>query len=152
MNSQKYCYEYPRPAVTTDCVVFSYSGEILNVLLIQRRNEPFKDMWALPGGFMQMDESAEECAQRELLEETGIKTVELEQLYTFTDINRDPRERTISIAYSAIVNGNDHNLSAGDDAANTKWFSTNELPQLAFDHQHIFNLALERLKEEELKK
>jgi 8-oxo-dGTP diphosphatase len=146
MNSKKYCYDYPRPAVTTDCVVFSYSGEMVKVLLIKRGNDPFKDMWALPGGFMQMDESADECAKRELLEETGIKIVELEQLHTFTDIDRDPRERTISITYTALVHAHDYNPIASDDAVKADWFSTNELPPLAFDHQQILKLAIDKLR------
>lgn len=147
MNSKKYCYEYPRPATTTDCVVFSYSGETLNVLLIQRGNEPFKNKWALPGGFMQMDETAEECAKRELKEETGIEISELEQLYTFTAIDRDPRERTISIAYLTLVNATDYNVTAADDAANADWFNINNLPLLAFDHEQILRLAVKRINE-----
>jgi 8-oxo-dGTP diphosphatase len=147
MNSQKYCYEYPRPAVTTDCVVFSYSGESLNVLLIKRGNEPFKNKWALPGGFMQMDETADECAKRELHEETAVRIDHLEQLYTFTSIDRDPRERTISIAYFTVVKAGEHNASAGDDAANTEWFSIDNLPPLAFDHEKIISLAVKRLRE-----
>lgn len=147
MNSQKHCYEYPRPAVTTDCVVFSYSGEELIVLLIERGNEPFKGRWAIPGGFIQMDETAEECAKRELYEETGIKIDQVEQLHTFTDIDRDPRERTISISYITLVNAGDYNPKAGDDAAKTNWFSVNKLPPLAFDHKEIIWHAVKRIRE-----
>jgi 8-oxo-dGTP diphosphatase len=147
MNPQKFCYEYPRPAVTTDCVIFSFIHEKLNVLLIQRKGEPFKDKWALPGGFMNMDETAEDCAKRELLEETGIENAVLEQFHTFTAVDRDTRGRTISIAFFALVDANSSTLKAGDDAANAGWFSLGNIPPLAFDHGRVLGMATERLTE-----
>lgn len=147
MNSQKFCYEYPRAAITTDCVVFSFTSDDFEVLLIQRGNDPFKEYWALPGGFMQMDETAEECAKRELFEETGIKNVTLEQLYAFTQVERDPRGRTISISFIAFVNDADTKIKAGDDAGNVGWFSLKDIPPLAFDHDEILRLAVKRLLE-----
>ncbi|MGE5406874.1 MAG: NUDIX domain-containing protein [Methanosarcina sp.] len=147
MDSGNFCYEYPRPAVTTDCAVFSFDNEDINILLIQRKLDPYKGRWALPGGFMQMDETAEECARRELFEETGFRDIELEQLYTFTDVDRDPRGRTISIAYVAIVDASDRIITAGDDAENAQWFSLKSIPELAFDHDLILKLALEKTRE-----
>ena len=101
----QYCYKYPRPALTTDQVIFGFGEGELRVLLIRRGNEPFKGKWALPGGFMDMDEDAETCARRELEEETGLKVVNFEQLYAFSDVDRDPRYRVVSIAYYALVRG-----------------------------------------------
>ena len=99
----QYCYKYPRPALTTDQVIFGFGEGELRVLLIRRGNEPFKGKWALPGGFMDMDEDAETCARRELEEETGLKVVNFEQLYAFSDVDRDPRYRVVSIAYYALI-------------------------------------------------
>jgi 8-oxo-dGTP diphosphatase len=146
MDTGRYCYQYPRPAVTTDCAVFKNDNGELNILLIQRKGDPYKGSWALPGGFMQMDETAAECAKRELFEETGIKEVELEQLYTFTDVNRDPRGRTISIAYLGFVDAQHSVITAGDDAENARWFSLKNIPRLAFDHDLIIKHALLRIK------
>jgi 8-oxo-dGTP diphosphatase len=145
MDSGNFCYEYPRPAVTTDCAVFSLENDDINVLLIQRKLDPFKGRWALPGGFMQMDETANECARRELFEETGFTGIEMEQLYTFTDVDRDPRGRTISIAYAGIVDASDRVATAGDDAENAQWFNIKSIPELAFDHDLILKLAMEKL-------
>jgi len=145
-DSQKYCYDYPRPAVTTDCTIFGFDGNELKILLIERGIEPFKGTWALPGGFIQMDEDAEECAKRELFTETGINNVFIEQLYTFSNINRDPRGRMLSIAYYALVRTSDYKLIAGDDAKKAQWFSLNDFPKLAFDHEHILETAHLRLK------
>lgn len=140
-----YHYEYPHPAVATDCVIFGFDGININVLLIQRGIEPFKGRWALPGGFLKMDESADECARRELEEETSLKNAKMEQFHTFTDVNRDPRERVISIAYYALVRLSE--VKAGDDAAKAQWFAQEDIPSLAFDHEHILRTALNRLKE-----
>ncbi|MCT4614161.1 MAG: NUDIX hydrolase [Marinifilaceae bacterium] len=142
----KYCYEYPRPSLTTDCVIFGFDGLNINILLIQRGGEPFKGKWAFPGGFVDMNESTEEGAKRELFEETGIDNVFIEQLYTFSDVNRDPRGRVISVAYYALVKSSDYNLIAGDDAAKAKWFKLDEVPSLAFDHDMILRVAHSRLK------
>ncbi len=145
----KYCYEYPRPALTTDCVVFGFSkndNSNLHVLLIERGNPPYKGKWAFPGGFLDMDEDAETCAKRELFEETGLQNIDIEQLHTFSSVDRDPRGRVISIVYLAIVPLEDNIPIAGDDAQKAKWFPINNLPDLAFDHKEIFEMALLRVK------
>ena len=141
---KEFCYKYPRPAVTTDCVVFGIEGNNINVLLIKRGNEPFKGLWALPGGFLNPDETAEEGALRELREETGLEAAEVEQLYTFSDPKRDPRDRVISIAYMAIVKLQE--VKGGDDASDARWFPIDNLPELAFDHDQILQKGLERFQ------
>ncbi len=146
MDVKKYCYDYPRPALTTDCVIFGFDENALKVLLIERKNEPFKGQWAFPGGFVNMDEDTETCAKRELFEETGLKNVYVEQLHTFSDTNRDPRGRVVSVAYYATIRIEDYKLLAGDDAANAHWFRVNELPALAFDHDMMFRISFNRLK------
>lgn len=145
-NENQYCYRYPHPAVTTDCVIFGFDGERLQVLLIERGIEPFKGKWVFPGGFIKMDESAEEGALRELREETGLDNAYIEQFHTFSDPNRDPRERVITIAYLALVRLQE--VKAGDDAAAARWFPIDEIPSLAFDHDHILRIALQRLREQ----
>ncbi len=141
-----YTYEYPRPALTVDCVVFGVDQENLKVLLIQRDLDPFEGKWALPGGFVHVDEPLEEAARRELEEETGIRRLYLEQLYTFDEVHRDPRERVISVAYYALVNLRDHRIQAATDARDVAWFSVSEVQKLAFDHDLILEVALQRLK------
>lgn len=145
MNENKYCYKYPHPAVTTDCVIFGFDGTKLKVLLIERGIEPYKGRWAFPGGFINMDESCEEGALRELKEETGLSTAYIEQFHTFSDPHRDSRERVITVAYYALVRIQD--VKGGDDAAQAAWFSLDEVPQLAFDHDRILREALKRLRE-----
>lgn len=145
MKELKFCYRHPHPAVAADCVVFGYDGNNIKVLLIQRGNYPYKSLWAFPGGFMNLNETAEQAACRELKEETGLKNVTVRQLYTFTDLERDPRERVISIAYYALVRISE--VKAADDAKDARWFSLNEIPNLAFDHDIILNKALTTLKE-----
>ena len=140
MNDTSYTYRHPHPAVTTDCVVFGFDGVRLNVLLVERGNEPFKGCWAFPGGFLDIDEDAPDGARRELREETGLSVSNVEQLGAFTRPDRDPRERVISIAYFSLVRTCD--VQAGDDAAQAQWFPINKLPTLAFDHQQIFEQAL----------
>jgi 8-oxo-dGTP diphosphatase len=139
-------YEYPRAALTVDCVVFGLDDEDLKVMLIQRDLEPFEGRWALPGGFVHVDESLDEAARRELQEETGIERVYLEQLYTFGRVDRDPRERVVSVAYYALANLADHTVEAATDARNAAWFPVDDVPSLAFDHADILQMALERLK------
>lgn len=139
-------YEYARPALTVDCVVFGFDEGDLKLLLIQRGLEPFKGKWALPGGFVRVDESLEEAALRELQEEAGLSKVYLEQLYTFGEVNRDPRERVVTVAYYALVKLGDHLPHGASDAQNAAWFAVNELPRLAFDHEEIIEAALQRLK------
>lgn len=135
-----YTYKYPRPAVTTDCVVFTNEEEP-KVLLIQRGNEPYKGCWAFPGGFMNMEETAEECAVRELKEETGLTVNQIQQIGAYSKVDRDPRGRTISIAYLAIVDA-PAAVSGMDDAAKAAWFPLTSLPNLAFDHQDIMTDAI----------
>lgn len=144
MEGRNYCYKYPHPAVTSDCVVFGWDGKGLKVLLIQRGNEPFKGKWAFPGGFMDVGETAEECARRELEEETGLADVPLEQFHAFSEVDRDPRERVVSIAFCAFVEISE--VIGGDDAAAARWFPLDGLPLLAFDHDRILKVALEHLK------
>jgi 8-oxo-dGTP diphosphatase len=139
-------YEYPRPALTVDCVVFGLDEDELEVMLIRRGLEPFAGRWALPGGFVHIDETLEEAARRELEEETGLRKVYLEQLFSFSAVDRDPRERIVTVAYYALVKLSDHKIRAATDAADAAWFSLGDLPDLAFDHAHILEVALERLK------
>lgn len=142
-----YTYQYPHPAVTTDCVIFGYDiREGLSVLLVERGVEPFKGCWAFPGGFLKMDEDAETGARRELMEETGFEAVSIFQFGTFSEVNRDPRERVITIAYMALVQKDP--VKGGDDASDARWFPVKEVPPLAFDHDRILRIALERLKEQ----
>jgi 8-oxo-dGTP diphosphatase len=141
-----YTYEYPRAALTVDCVVFGLDDEDLKVLLIQRDLAPFAGKWALPGGFVRTDEALEAAALRELEEEAGLRKVFLEQLYTFGEVERDPRERVVTVAYYALVNIRDHRVQAATDARNAAWFPVADTPSLAFDHEAILSVALERLK------
>ena len=140
-----YTYDYPRPAVTTDCVIFGYDGKELKVLLIERGIEPFKGCWAFPGGFLNMDEDALAGARRELKEETGLENAFIEQFHTFSEPGRDPRGRVITIAHYALVKIQE--VEGGDDAAQARWFSIGEVPPLAFDHDRILRMAMSRLKE-----
>lgn len=135
-----YTYEYPRPAVTADCVVITkeYSPK---VLLIQRGGEPYKGCWAFPGGFMDMDETTEQCAIRELKEETGLHIKEVKQIGAYSKVNRDPRGRTISVAYLAVID-KPAQVRGLDDAAKAEWFELSALPKLAFDHADIMSDAI----------
>lgn len=140
-----YTYKYPRPALTVDCVIFARDEDRLKLLLIERKNEPFAGQWALPGGFVELDETTEEAACRELKEETGISVNRLKQLYTFDAIERDPRERVISVAYFAFIEISDHHkVHAASDAKDVKWFAIDALPHLAFDHKKIVEMAFKR--------
>jgi 8-oxo-dGTP diphosphatase len=138
-------YEYPRAALTVDCVVFGRASEGTKVLLIRRRGAPFEGCWALPGGYLELDETLEQAALRELAEETGITLTHMEQLRAFDAIDRDPRERVISVAHLAVVDAADHPPTGSDDASEAAWFALNELPPLAFDHAEILSLARTRL-------
>ena len=135
-----YTYKYPRPAVTADCIVITKEAEP-KVLLIQRGNEPFKGCWAFPGGFMDMDETTEHCAVRELKEETGLAVSDLHQIGTYSKIDRDPRGRTISVAYLVIIDS-PVEVTGQDDATKAEWFPITNLPHLAFDHFDIMQDAL----------
>lgn len=144
MEELKYHYKYPHPSVTTDCVIFGFDGVKLKVLLIERGLEPFRGRWAFPGGFLKMDEAAEQGALRELEEETGLTGAYIKQFHTFTDPERDPRERVITIAYYALVRIRD--VKGGDDAARAQWFGLDEVPALAFDHDRILRMAMQELR------
>ena len=139
-------YDYPRPALAVDCVVFAVDERELKVLLIRRGQPPFQGKWALPGGFVRIDESLEDAARRELEEETGLQKVFLEQLYTFGAPDRDPRERVVSVAYYALVKLSDHAVRAATDASDAAWFAVSKLPRLAFDHAAILGVGLLRLR------
>ncbi len=141
-----YTYQYPRPALTVDILLFSKKEDIVKVLLIQRNNDPFRNKWAFPGGFIEMDEPLETSPYRELAEETGVKDVKLTQLHTFGQLGRDPRGRTISVVYYAFVDDAGIHPKAGDDAGKAKWFCLSDLPELAFDHDEILNYAIKELK------
>jgi 8-oxo-dGTP diphosphatase len=149
--------KYQKPSVTVDILIFRLVNDSVDILLIKRKKPPYKEFWAFPGGFVNINESLEDAAKRELLEETNVKNVYLEQLYTFGDVERDPRMRVISVSYMALLNENDiekFNEKAGDDAKELQWFNINELLngiednsiKLAFDHEKIFKLAIERLR------
>ena len=136
-----YTYRYPHPAVTADCIVFACQNEKTQVLLIKRGSEPCKDMWALPGGFMNIDESAEETAIRELKEETGIDVKEVTQVGAYSKVERDPRERVITIAFYTVID-NPVKAVGQDDAKQAEWFTLDNLPTLAFDHSEILSAAI----------
>ncbi len=138
--------EYEKPSVTVDIVIFTMRDHDLKVLLVKRNLDPFKGRWAIPGGFVRIHESLEEAAKRELEEETGVKNVYLEQLYSFGDPKRDPRGRVITVAYMALVNSDKINLRASNDVSDAQWFSVSKLPTLAFDHKDILTYALKRLR------
>jgi len=142
----RYRYKYPHPSVTTDCVIFAFDGTKLRVLLVQRGIEPYKGRWAMPGGFLRMDESAEKGALRELKEETGLRAAYIKQFHTFTEPRRDPRERVITIAYYALVKIQE--VKGADDAADARWFALDEVPSLAFDHDLILRTALNELRKQ----
>ena len=141
-----YTYAYPRPALTVDCVVFGLAADDLEVLLIRRANPPYQGRWALPGGFVDMAEATEEAARRELREETGLENVFLEQLYTFSAVDRDPRERVVSVAYYALVRRDEHQARAASDAVDAAWVPIPKARRLAFDHGAILSVALQRLR------
>lgn len=144
-NDNKYCYQYPHPAVTTDNVIFGFDGTKLNILLVKRGGEPYAGWWAFPGGFVKIDESAETGALRELREETQLTPEYVEQFHTYSEPNRDPRERVISIAYLALVKLQE--VKGGDDAQDAQWFPIDKVPHLAFDHDVILRDAMTRLRE-----
>ena len=139
----EYTYKFPRPAVTADCVVITKESEP-KVLLIQRGNPPFKGAWAFPGGFMNMDETTEQCAIRELEEETGLKVTTFHQIGAYSRVDRDPRGRTITVAYLTIIDA-PVAVTGQDDAAKAEWFPISDLPHLAFDHADIMADAIKLL-------
>ncbi len=140
-----FCYEHPHPAVTVDIAVFRESSRLSEILLIERASEPFRGQWALPGGFVHIDEDLETAAHRELAEETGLTGLALEQIGAFGDPDRDPRERVISIVFATVAGDGTRSAQAGSDARSASWFSIDALPALAFDHETIIAAALRRL-------
>lgn len=140
IGNMEYTYKYPRPAVTADCVVMT-NEPLPKVLLIQRGAGPFEGEWAFPGGFMNMDETADQCAIRELEEETGLKVSTVYQIGTYSKVDRDPRGRTITVAYIAIIES-PLEVKGQDDAAKAEWFPISNLPELAFDHEEIMSDAV----------
>ncbi len=146
----KYTYDWPRPMVTVDAAVFRYTDGRIELLLIRRKNEPYKGRWAIPGGFVDMDEELEDAVVRELAEETGLTGIHLEQMHTFGTIGRDPRGRQITIVFMGIANERQAGVKAGDDAAEAKWFDIKNLPDdMAFDHNRVAKFAIEKLKNSE---
>ncbi|HAJ99714.1 MAG TPA: NUDIX hydrolase [Bacteroidales bacterium] len=139
-----YTYPYPRPAVTADALIYRKDHDKLEILLIQRAFPPFKDCWALPGGFLDMEETLEECIAREVQEETGLSGLEFVQLEAFSALNRDPRHRTITVVFLAQANC-DGIPQAGSDASHVQWFAVGNLPALAFDHESVIEKALTKL-------
>ena len=134
-----YTYNYPKPSVTTDCIIIKTVDDKNEVLLIKRRHNPFAGKWALPGGFVENHEDLEDGAKRELEEETGLTNLELHQFKTYGTPGRDPRGHTISVVYYGIIENNSIKMKAGDDAEEAAWFDLNHLPPLAFDHDQILN-------------
>ncbi|HEO72316.1 MAG TPA: NUDIX hydrolase [Candidatus Hydrogenedentes bacterium] len=146
MSGNGYTYEYPRPMVTVDAVIFTLREEALHVLLIERRNEPFKGAWALPGGFVDIDEDLEEAVKRELEEETSLTDARLAQFHAFGKPGRDPRGRSIAVAYWGVVDAAHCQPGPGDDAAKAAWFRFSRIPKLAFDHNTIVAHAVQAVQ------
>lgn len=142
----EYTYDYERPALTVDLVIYTVKDNDLKILLIKRNSEPFKDMWAIPGGFVQNGETLEQAANRELFEETGVRDIYLEQLYTFGEPGRDPRGWVVTVAYIALISSDNLKLFASTDAQDVSWFSVYQKPTLAFDHEKILDYSLKRLR------
>jgi len=140
-----FVYKYPRPALTVDAVVFCEEETNYSVLLIKRKNPPFQDCWAFPGGFVDMDETVEQAAVRELEEETCLNSISLRQLKTYSAIDRDPRGRTVSVVFVGFTDSTNSEVMGADDAAEAKWFQLNKLPELAFDHKGILQDAIEEI-------
>jgi len=144
-SSKQYCYDHPRPSLTVDVVLFDRSNDRLRILLIKRARDPFKGLWAFPGGFVDQNESLEDAASRELFEETGLTDIKIEQIGAFGDPGRDPRGHTVSVAFAAVLD-KPTDASAGDDAEDARWYSALHPPRLAFDHRKILGTALKHLK------
>ena len=139
-----FTYDYPRPALTVDAVIFRRKGSLTEVLLIQRGHYPFEGMWALPGGFVDMQETCEEAIVRELMEETNLHMDKLQQMHTFSALGRDPRGRTVSVTFFGFTDGDDSRVKGGDDAMDARWFDLGDLPELAFDHIEAIRMAMDR--------
>jgi len=151
-NKGKYAYDWPRPMVTVDAVVFAVSPGTIKLLLIKRKHDPFKGKWAIPGGFVGIDEELEDAVARELAEETGLAGVKLDQLHTFGKCGRDPRGRQITIAFIGLIAQDLQQIRAGDDASEARWFDIDNLPlDMAFDHNEMANFAIQRVKAEPIR-
>ena len=147
----KYIYDWPRPMVAADAAVFGFFAGKAKLLLVNRKYEPFKGKWCLPGGFVNLDEELDDAAARELAEETGLAGVRLEQIHTFGNVDRDPRGRVITVTFMGIVTEGQNKLKAGDDAAKVRWFDIEKLPKdLAFDHNEVVRFAIEKLKKRKI--
>jgi ADP-ribose pyrophosphatase YjhB (NUDIX family) len=145
----EYVYEWPRPMVTVDAAVFSLTDGKVQLLLINRKHEPYQGQWGIPGGFIEMDEELEDAVARELEEETGLKDIPLEQMHTFGTVGRDPRGRQITVVFMGIAGEGQTEVRAGDDAADARWFDIDRLPEnMAFDHDAAIRVALAKLKHE----
>jgi len=143
----KYVYDWPRPMVAADAMVFAISKNKIKLLLVNRGYEPFKGKWSLPGGFVNIDEELEDAVARELAEETGLTGVHLEQMHTFGKCGRDPRGRVITVTYMAVIKGGRNKIKAGDDAGLARWFDIEKLPRdMAFDHNEVAAFAIRKLK------
>lgn len=143
----KYVYDWPRPMVSVDAAVFSFFRDVFKLLFIKRKNEPFKGKWALPGGFIGIDEELDDAVARELFEEAGLSGIALEQMHTFGKPGRDPRGRQITIVFMGVASARQRKIRAGDDAAKARWFDVEKLPKdLAFDHNEVVRFAIEKLK------
>ena len=139
-----YTYDYPRPAMAVDCVVFLNDKGTIKLLLVERERPPYRGQWAFPGGFVEPNETLEQAAAREMFEETGLKDILLQQMYTFSAPDRDPRDRIITTAFIGITDNSNCKLIAGDDASNAQWFPLENHPKLAFDHEEILTMAIEK--------
>ncbi len=146
-GEKKYCYDYPRPSYTADCMIFNKLSDDYKILLIKRSHEPFKNFWAFPGGFTDAGETSRDAAKRELKEETCLSIENLTEFHTFDKPGRDPRGWTVTVVYYGFLKDNTLLVKAGDDASDAKWFSVKELPELAFDHKEIIERALNELSE-----
>jgi len=140
----QYCYDYPRPSVSVDMAVFRKKNEGPEILLIRRKLSPYQGMWALPGGFVEIDETLEQAAARELEEETGLTGIILQQFRAFSDVNRDPRTRVITVVFYGKAAVENAKVTGGDDAEQADWFPVNNLPSLGFDHHEIISMLLEQ--------
>jgi 8-oxo-dGTP diphosphatase len=139
-----FTYSYPRPAITVDIIITRLYRNQKQFLLIRRKNEPFRNKWALPGGFINLEERLKEAAMRELHEETGLTVRQLHQFHVFDEPSRDPRERTITVVFTGKVENSKYSIKAASDANEAKWFPVNNIPELGFDHQSIIKLAIIR--------
>jgi len=145
ISVMSFTYKYPRLMLTVDAVVFRQFDSKVEVLLIQRKHDPFAGMWALPGGFVDMEETVEQAVVRELEEETGLKVENLKQLFTFSEIGRDPRGRSVSVTFFGLAEKDNSSVKGGDDASDAQWFQIDQLPELAFDHIKAVNMAISKI-------